>query len=346
MISSDPEHPEATDRDATSFLHNLPAADRPGDIHRRIWTEWINRFCQYGSNCTQYQHDQCWGNTIIRTSYDDDDKFALAVAAVRKLAMIPIELDFEARGTGPARDQTAEEDNEPEVDNDVRLDIRTPHPKLREMLQEAYRGMVRRARSGAPPGTRCTHDWVITHELMSRYHNLVVEDRQALEGIDVAAAWHYFHQAGGDKREEGLRGTVFVLMDREAIDHLAAAPSEQALTSMTSAERAKVSWQHWIKVVTTACKCTDDGDDLDEIPDDHMGLRRIRMYDFVDIFLWLQHSDISEMVVEGSNRKRFPGYGEREWEFCHNPDGQSQAWPWLEEVYGEWNSRSYIQLED
>ncbi|KAK4099608.1 hypothetical protein N658DRAFT_525454 [Parathielavia hyrcaniae] len=334
MLSSDPERPEATNRDATSFLYNVPVANRPGDIRRRIWTEWMGWFCEYGHKCTEYQHDACWGSTILRTCYDDDDKFALAVAAVRRLAMIPIELDFEARGAVPARDQPAEEDDEPEVDDDVRLDVKTSHPKLDEILQEAYQGMVRRARSGAPPGTRCTHDWVITHELMCRYHNFVVEDRQALEGADVAAAWHYFHHAGCGEREEGLRGTMFVLMDRETINHLAAAPSEQELASMARSERAKVAWQHWIKVVTTACKCTDDGDDLDEVSDDHMGRRRIRMYDFLDIFLWLQHRGICEMDVEGRGRERFPGYGEREWEFCANPNGPSDVQPWLEETTG------------
>lgn len=99
MLSSDPGHPGAMDRDATGFLWNVPVADRPGDTHRLFWTQWIAPFYEYGSRCTVYQHGNCWGNTILRTSYDDDDKFARAVAAVRRLAMVPIELDFEARGT-------------------------------------------------------------------------------------------------------------------------------------------------------------------------------------------------------------------------------------------------------
>ncbi|KAM0268698.1 hypothetical protein ACHAQH_009927 [Verticillium albo-atrum] len=334
MLSSDPEAPEPTDSTAATFFHNLPAADRPGDIHRRIWTEWIGRFFVYGSRCTGYEHDKCWGSTILRTSYEDDDKFALAIAAVRRLALMPIQLDFEARGSGPARDQPANV-NGPKVNGEAILNVGAVHPKARETLQQAYRGMVRRARKAAPLGTRCTHDWVITHELICRYHNLIVEDRPVLDGADVAAAWQYYHHSGCEERESGLRSAMFVLMDQEAVNHLAAVPSEQELASMTSLERARVSWQHWIKVVTTRCKCTDEGDGLDEISDDHMDRRRIRMFDFFDIFLWLQHRDISEMGVEGHDCQRFPGYRDSEWYFCENPDGQPVAWPWLEGLYGE-----------
>lgn len=319
--------------DGLFFFHNVPESHRPGDIHRRFWDGWIQQFCQYGSSCSEHEH--CWGNTILRTSYDDDEKFARAVATIRHLAMVPIQYDYDQRGTGPVRDQPVEDDG-PEADEEIRSDMVTRDPLPTKLLQDAYQNMVRRAKANLPPGVRCTHDWVITYELMSRYHDVVVEDK-ALDGADLSAAWKYF-QANYEKHVSGLRGVFFVVLDQESIEHLSSAPDEEELASMTPLERVKVAWQHWIKVVTTGYNYDHESMDMEyDIPSEGMGRRRIRLYDYLDIYLYLQHCDISEVGVEGSDRQRFPGYEmEDEWLICNNFDEQPEVWPWLEELYGEW----------
>lgn len=106
---------------------------------------------------------------------------------------------------------------------------------------------------------------------------------------------------------------------------------------MTPLERAKVAWQYWIKVVTEGCNVTDEGEDIkDEISYDAMGRRRIRLLDYLDIYLRLQRIYISEVGVEGDGRERFPGYElEDEWLFCENSDGTFETRLWLKELYGE-----------
>lgn len=88
-------------------------------------------------------------------------------------------------GTGEARGQPAEDDG-PEFDEEFRIHVTVEHAWIRQSLQEAYQGMIKRARRGAP-GVRCTHDWVVTHELMSWYHNDIVEDK-VLDGAGVSTA--------------------------------------------------------------------------------------------------------------------------------------------------------------
>lgn len=128
-----------------------------------------------------------------------------------------------------------------------------------------------------------------------------------------------------------------MLLDRESIEHLSSAPDEQELAAMTPLERARVSWQHWIKVVTTRCNVADGEHIEDEISHDAMGRRRIRLFDYFDIYLRLQSIDISEVGVEGNDREHFPGYElEDEWLLCGNSNEDPDTWPWLEEIYGEW----------
>ena len=119
--------------------------DTPGDIHRLIRTQWIRQFSGFGSSCTE--HERCWGNTILQTSYDNDAKFSLAVAAIYRLAMAPIKFDYEERGTGEGRDQPAEDDG-PEIDEDFCIRVTSNHAWICQSLQEAYQGMIRHARLG------------------------------------------------------------------------------------------------------------------------------------------------------------------------------------------------------
>lgn len=320
------------DRSGLSFFSNVPSADRPGDVHRRFWTQWIYPFCDWGANCSEHAH--CWGNTILRTSYDDDDKFSRAVAAIRRLAMAPIQYDFDMRGTGSARNQPAGDDG-PEVDEDVRLDVTASYPGLVESVRESYRDMARRARANVPLGVRCTHDWVVTYELVRRYHDVVVEDK-ALDGADLPAASGYFKD-NYKEHVHGLRGHMFVLLDGEAIEHLSGAPGEEELAAMTPLGRARAAWDHWIKVVSEACGVTNEGEEVEEeMSDDAIGRRRIRLYDYLDTYLSLQGCDLAEVSVEGKGRERFPGYElEDEWLLCDNFDAGFEQRPWLEELYGE-----------
>ncbi|KAH6696867.1 hypothetical protein F5X68DRAFT_238158 [Plectosphaerella plurivora] len=334
IVSSEPNQSEAFGDSISSFFEGLPVTDRPGDGHRLLWTQWLGKFSHFGSKCTLYPHDKCWGNTILRTSYEDDAKFASAIAAIHRLAMVPVLLDYELRGTRSLREQDPPDDDGPELDRDFNLEVSETHPEFRQMLQDTYRNMVRRAIDAAPPGTRCTHDWVMTHELVRRYHNIIVEDKEALDGVDPAAAWQYFQHHGCQERESGLRGTMFVFLDKEAIDHLASTPTEEELASMSNFERVKVAWQHWIKVISPLSDADDEGEDLDTIHRDHTATRRVRLFDYIDIFLWLQHYDIMDMPIEGNKHERFPGHLERPWEFCDNPDGTTESWRLLDQLYG------------
>jgi len=53
--------------------------------------------------------------------------------------------------------------------------------------------MVSSARGALPKGEPFTPDWVITHELIRRYHHIILQDRKALGGASASKAWEYTH---------------------------------------------------------------------------------------------------------------------------------------------------------
>jgi hypothetical protein len=195
--------------------------------------------------------------------------------------------------------------------------------------------MLEPARKALPAGEPLTPDWVITNELARRYHNQVVQNSAALEGADACTAWKYAHFMNIEEEEQGPRGGLFVYLDKESIDLLAQAPSQEELASMSADDRAKIAWQFWVKVVSTACEVTEDGDDTDEMMRYPLARRRLRLFDFFDVFIRLCEGNLDEMGVEGQGRQGFVRYEEREWEFCQCPGAIGKRREWLDELNGK-----------
>ncbi|TLD08585.1 uncharacterized protein PgNI_06749 [Pyricularia grisea] len=97
---------------------------------------------------------------------------------------------------------------------------------------------------------------------------LSCQDKAALDNVNVATSWRYFHDYGFDDLHSGLRGFLFVLMDEESIDHLSQAPSRDDMARMPGIERARVSWEYFIKVVDTEPGCDGDGEYVDGVSED------------------------------------------------------------------------------
>ncbi|SPO02510.1 uncharacterized protein DNG_05183 [Cephalotrichum gorgonifer] len=260
MFAPSPRPPAVLDTSVAVFFDWLPKDCRIGNPERLFWEQWQYVISLYGFHCTaeEYQHEKCWGWTVLRTSYDDDEEFSLAVAAIQRLALVRLEDEYrEGRLRGkPDNDMNAVE---------KKLERMPGYATLRERLQKDWNAMVGPARDTLPEGEPLTPDWVITHELARRYHNIVVQDRQALDGADVAKAWEYAHTLGlqgqdgpcGEYipgRENGPRSHFFIYLDKESIHRLAQAPSREELASMASGDRSKTAWDFWVKVVSNNCK--------------------------------------------------------------------------------------------
>jgi hypothetical protein len=52
--------------------------------------DWLMLYDTDGSRCRlpRYEHDMCWGLTIVRVSYKDNKMFARAVQAIRRLSLV------------------------------------------------------------------------------------------------------------------------------------------------------------------------------------------------------------------------------------------------------------------
>lgn len=278
----------------------------------------------------------CWGWTIIRTSYDDDEKFNRAISAIHRLALVRLEDEYRQSRT------IGQPDNDDMVAVDRKLNKIQGNPGLRERVQEAWHIMAGRAKDAVPPGELFNPDWVITHELALRYHNSILQDREVLQGADVSKAWQYAHALELEERERGARGEFFIYLDQESIDLLADAPSQEELARMEPVDRSKTAWDYWVKAVSLSCEVTEDGDDTDEMMKYPMGRRRIRVYDFFETFLHLCEGSLDEIGVEGNKRERYvqdtqrcPAAQNREWEFCENSGSTIIREPWLRELYGD-----------
>ncbi|ROT37292.1 hypothetical protein SODALDRAFT_360992 [Sodiomyces alkalinus F11] len=289
---------------------------RPGNPEREFWQTWQYIICLYGFGCTsdEYQHEKCWGWTILRTSYDDDEAFTQAVAAIQRLALVRLEDEYrESRTRGKPDNGGMDAVKE-------KLDKVPGHPNLREHIQQAWSAMVGPAQDALPEGEPLTPDWVITHELVRRYHHVILQDSQALDGADArtprleaySKAWEYAYALNLGEREEIARGAL-----------------------MAPDDRSKTAWEYRVKVVSTASEVTEDGDDTDQMMEFPLGRRRMRLYDFFDTFIYLCEGDLDEMAVEGWDRERFVGHEEREWELCRNRWATGVRAPWLRELYGE-----------
>lgn len=329
MASSDPEPPEVIDFQSKMLFRDVPSL-RPRD--ERLW-EWFNWFNEFGSNCTKFQHSHCWGSSILRVSYQDDAQFALAVSAIRRLSLVIIENNYE------------EHHKDEDIPDELPATDDRMHPVHRERLEQWHRDMLARVKDSAAPGARITKDRLMTDEVLRWYHDIVVEDQTALDGADVYSALRYYFQNSECKDQvDGARAAVFVYLDQESIEMLAGAPSDEELTRMAVDERAKVAWQHWVKVISTGSEYSDDEEEIRErMVQNTQTRRRMRLYDMRDVLFGWVSMDLTEMGVEGSKRVGFPGPYSSEWQFCEFIDATSRHEEWLKELYGEQPSLSHLQ---
>ncbi|KAK3177853.1 hypothetical protein K4F52_009405 [Lecanicillium sp. MT-2017a] len=246
MLAFSPNPPAVLDRAPGWFFQNVSRDLRPGNVERDYWQSWQAQVSTYAFCCAaeEYDHDICWGWTILRTSYDDDEKFNRAVSAIHRLALVRLEDEYRQSRT------IGQPDNDHMDAVDRKLNKFQGNPSLRERVQEAWQTMAGRAKETMPPGEPFNPDWVITHELALRYHNLIVQDSKALEGADVSQAWQYAHALELEEREQGARGEFFIYLDQESIDLLAYAPSQEELARMEPADRSKTAWDYWVKAVS------------------------------------------------------------------------------------------------
>lgn len=150
-------------------------------------------------------------------------------------------------------------------------------------------------------------DYVITSELARRYHDRVVQDRNTLEGADAARAWRYARSMRIGEEEGGARGALFVYLDKESIDLLAQVSGQEGLANMSPDYQARTAWLFCVKVISTGCEVTEDGDNMVEVMVDPMERRRMLLYDFFDVFMRLCEGSLDEMDVEGQGRQGFVG---------------------------------------
>ncbi|KAG8161173.1 hypothetical protein KVR01_009437 [Diaporthe batatas] len=329
MFSRQQDPPLVLDNSLSFFFNQLPKDLRSGNPERQFWKTWQGRLSLYNFKCKseQYRHEQCWGWTIIRTSYKDDEKFRHAVSAIHRLGLARLEEEYlESRTSGRP-------DNSDVDVVDQRIAEIPGHPNLREHVQRAWHTMVEAARGALPAGEPLTPDWVITNELARRYHNHIVQDRDALEGAKASEAWKHVRALDIEEEEQGARGALFVYLDEESIDLLARAPGPDELARMSPDDRARTAWRSWVKVVSTACEVAGDGDDMDEMMADPLARRRVRLYDFFEVFLRLCEGCLDEMGVEGEGRRGF--VEGPKWTFCRLPGASGRRAKWLDEFYGE-----------
>ena len=250
MLALSPNPPAVLDAAPIRFFHGVSRDLRPGNQERDYWQRWQAQVSMYAFYCAveEYDHDMCWGWTIVRTSYDDDEKFNRAVSAIHRLALVRLEDEYRQSRT------IGQPYNDDMVAVDRKLNKIQGNPGLREDVQEAWHIMADRAKDAVPPGELFNPDWVITHELALRYHNLILQDRENLQGADVSKAWQYARALKLGERELGARGEFFIYLDQESINLLAYAPSIEELARMEPADRSRAAWDYWVKAVSPSCE--------------------------------------------------------------------------------------------
>jgi hypothetical protein len=248
----------------------------------------------------------------LRTSYEDDEKFASAISTIHRLGLVSLEMEYwDSRTRGKP-------DNEDVEAIYKKLKESSIQPGLCQHVEKNWRSMVESARVALPAGEPLTGDWVITHELMRRYHNTLVQDRQALDGASVEEAWKYFRSSvsadndddDDDNHSNGaMRSDFFIYLDKASIDFLADAPTLEEMEAMTLRERQYIATRYSVKGVSTSSETNDDGASTDKMIEYVLGRRRLRLIDFFQVLMEL-------INVGGLEEISSKIYSWEEWLFC------------------------------
>ncbi|KAH7358645.1 hypothetical protein B0T11DRAFT_284903 [Plectosphaerella cucumerina] len=263
--------------------------------------DWLRHFLDFGSFChLDTNHDHCWGADIVRVSYDDDELFARAVRAIRRLMLVSISWQH-ARWV----QRDIEEKNHPPEPLPVERDFSATHsPSNAPLYAEWYREMIRQHTDASPPGHRVTLPDIVAAELRWMHHNIVIEDRAALDGADPAAAWLYQHERAKKLNLViSARGGFFVYLDQEAIERLAQVPDDEAVwASMTLDEQIVLAWGNWVKIIDVEGRIdSDDSEDegLEQgISDEPRNRRRLRLANWFPFLVEQADRDMATMSFE------------------------------------------------
>ncbi|EGY14506.1 uncharacterized protein VDAG_05670 [Verticillium dahliae VdLs.17] len=329
-------------------LHHAPAAHwsgpGPGNPRRQIYSV-CRTLDERACRCSGCAPQNCWGSTVVRASYEDDEKFERAVAAIRRLALVTVDYDEslprgEEASPGVKRAKLAAEPVEGLDEGRVLAD-RPNEMNWLQLLNDVQ------ARQFDPTETLTT-DKVVSEEFKYRFHTTVIQDKDLLDHAEPEKAEEYFQANGWEERESGARSAFFMYLDDEAIDHLASAPDDQALARMTIDERCRIAWNHWVKIVEPMAPENDDDESGDEDREafleveDSQGRRnrqrRIRLLCLLSLYLASGDYSFDEILNEGADCTRYA-----------NPQDETKAWcfisgiscetppmihDWLTELYG------------
>lgn len=332
MNPYDPQPPELLARHVIGMACDCPPLGRirrdDGGCHSLfMWFRDLrDSLCQ---GCRLYDHDWCWGATIVRVSYEDDELFARAVRAIRRLTLLRIEMD---------RDAWAEDQKPPlqalPAEYDLSADPRI-RPEEAPHMDGMYRAVMRHHISANPPVREMTARDVVAGELLQRHHNMVLEDREALDGADAVAA-ELFHREGLGEREDNSRSGFFIYLDGESIERLSRVPGGEGLAGMTRDDKAALVWETWVRIVHSYDDDSDDeGYEPPEFPYPLPGHhRRLRLGMWFDLLQELSCAGLEESGAEGEGHEFCPGR-DVEWTFCPGGifdfPGKSRR---MEELYG------------
>ncbi|KAM0326115.1 hypothetical protein ACHAQA_006708 [Verticillium albo-atrum] len=300
---------------------------------------------------------------FLRVSYNDDEKFERALASIRRLALVAVDYDESRPQPGEfppvAKRQKLAAMNREEMDERSALTDKTDEMNWLQLVNDVQ------ARQPDPTDVLTT-DEIVSKEFKYRFHTTVVQDKDQLDGAGPEQAEEHFQAQGWEKRESGARSRFFMYLDDETINHLAGAPNDEALATMTIDERCRVAWDHWVKIVKPPYPDFEDDDSLsdeeeawteDEIAQRLVAQeveaaqelatrrRRIRLLCLLSLYLNVQDDSLDEIANEGADPNRYANHQDDTEAWCFAMSiGQGTPftiYSWLEELYGR-KEREYI----
>lgn len=297
---------------------------------RGIWRT-LDHLSGRGSSCAACNPQDCWGSTILRISYEDDTRFAQAVSTIHRLAVIWVDHDQEFPPDTVLSDPSTQPTREEMDDYDATVD-RDMEANWIRVADDA------RARIGTPEATPLSADTVANYEFKRHFHCITIEDKAALNGATTDAAQLYYRHRDQDlyPHESGPRSSFFMYLDKETIEHLAGAPTDEELAQMGLEERCQVAWRHWVKIVETW-----DPDYESEVPPDALRIasmrKRVRLVNLLPLYIDMTDSPLEEMGIERENTDWPGGQDVMDW-WCtvevRLEGAAAYASKWLEEYYG------------